>query len=56
MMYLGWNCNYCGKPMLVLSPGGRVYCRGCGKSNGMIIDHEKKIEELRRKVEVTGKK
>jgi len=32
-MRLSWNCDYCGKPDLVVSEAGRIYCNNCKKCN-----------------------
>lgn len=35
---LSWNCDFCRKPGIIMSPAGILYCRYCGKSYGEKID------------------
>jgi ribosomal protein L37AE/L43A len=50
MIYLGWNCDFCGKAMLTMSLAGIIYCENCHMSYGETmtknLDKEKVMEQL----------
>ncbi len=33
-IHLNWNCDFCGKAMLIISFAGIVYCENCRMSYG----------------------
>jgi len=34
---INWNCDFCGKPCLKISPAGVIYCEKCRMSYGESI-------------------
>lgn len=37
---LCWNCDFCGKPGIVISAAGILYCKWCRKSYGERLENE----------------
>lgn len=35
---LGWNCDFCGKPCIVLSSSNVLYCENCKMSYGEVFE------------------
>lgn len=36
-MVLQWNCDHCGKPSIIMSGSGMLYCDNCKMSHGFNI-------------------